>query len=255
MFIDTHAHLTDKRFDTDRSDALARASGAGVKRIIEVGCSTGEWQEVLAFCRNNANVSCVLGIHPQNAKEGTDEALAELEKLCAENPAVVGIGETGLDYHYENAPRDVQKNVFLRHIALAKKLGLPLVVHCREAYPDFLALLDTLPDREFRGVVHCFAGTVEEAGVLLSKGFLLGIDGPVTYPNGEGLRRVVASTSLDKLLLETDSPYLAPQAYRGKRNEPGYVPLIAEEIARIKGADVETVAAVTTASAKILFGL
>ncbi|MHB9155794.1 MAG: TatD family hydrolase [Endomicrobiales bacterium] len=254
-YIDTHAHLSDKRFDGDRPEALGRARDAGVTRIIEVGCEEKDWERTLALCDGNPGVYCILGIHPQEAKAVSPETFRKLETLAKSSAKVVGIGETGLDYHYEYSPRDVQKQAFLRHAGLAGELNKPLVIHCRNAYPDLIELLRTMPEGLLRGVVHCFSGNPEEAQELTRRGFLIGIDGPLSYPNAAKLRRVVEQLPLEAMLLETDSPYLAPQAHRGTRNEPSYVPLIAQEIARVKGISLGTVAETTTARAERLFGI
>lgn len=252
MYIDTHAHLLDPRFDVDRDAVIGRAAELGVGSIIEIGCDPDGWQTVLAFCERRG-ARCVLGIHPQDAQRSSDDLLTALEDL-ARRPDVVGIGETGLDYHFENSPRAVQKDVFEKTLDIAQRAGKPVVIHCREAYPDLLALLAarrTLP----RGVVHCFSGTPEEALRLVDRGFLLGIDGPVTYPKNAALKAVVRQVPLEKIVLETDSPYLPPQEHRGERNEPSYLPRIAAEVAALKDVPVEEVARVTSAAAAALFGL
>lgn len=254
--IDTHAHILDERFDDDRDAALTRARAAGVDVIIEVGCAPDQWQKALDFAGRHPGIACLLGIHPQDAAAADEAALNTLEQLCARN-AVAGIGETGLDYHFETAPRARQQESFLRHIAIARKLSKPLCIHCREAYPDMLAILARECSRPgtLTGVVHCFSGSLAEARSLTDMGFLLGIDGPVTYPSAKTLKEAVAAMPLASLILETDCPYLPPQEYRGQRNEPAYLPLIAREVARLKNISPETVESVTTATARRLFRL
>jgi TatD DNase family protein len=256
MFIDTHAHVSDKRFDADRADSIGRARENNVSHIIEIGCEPGIWNKTLKLAEDYPGVSCAVGIHPQEAKLCTDEILRELAKMSA-HPNVCAIGETGFDYHYENSPRDKQKEIFIKHIALSREVRKPLVIHCRDAYPDLLAILNAESDNgeKLRGVIHCFSGSLDEARQLIALGFLLGIDGPVTYPKATALKEVVKELPLDRFLLETDSPYLPPQTYRGERNEPSYLPLIAQEIALLKQVSLETVAAGTTENAKNLFGI
>ncbi len=233
MFIDTHAHLTDERFDPDRPEVISRARASGVSKIIEIACEPGYWSKALELSSANNDIFCALGIHPQEAQLSDEALFSKLSELI-KNPKVIAIGETGLDYHHENSTREKQREVFIKHIELAANSGKPLVVHCREAYPD---LLDILNGKSYRGVVHCFSGSLQDSEKLLEMGFYLGIDGPVTYPGAKELRRVVAAIPLDRILIETDCPYLPPQPHRGGRNEPSFVSLIAKEIAMIKGID------------------
>lgn len=256
MFIDTHAHLTDSKFDADRRETIARARAAGIGHIIEIGCECDEWEAALRLAAENPDVSCALGIHPQAAASADAAALARLETL-AQNSRVVGIGETGLDYHYEKAPREVQKEVFKLQIGIARRRGKPLVIHCREAYADFMPIVDEFfpAPSERPGVIHCFSGTPAEALKLADLGFCIGIDGPVTYPSSRALRETVVLLPARSLLLETDCPYLAPQARRGTRNEPAYVPMIAEEVARARQIPLEELARITGENARALFQL
>ena len=256
MFIDTHAHLLDERFDKDRMDAVKRASGAGVGIIIETGCVQASWLKTLEFTEKNENIYCALGIHPQNAKTATDKNFSDLEKL-AQNIKCVAIGETGLDYHYEYSPREIQKEVFIKHLNTARKCSKPITIHCRDAYKDLIEIIkkEFIANGPVKGVIHCFSGTSAEAAALIELGLLLGIDGPVTYPSAGELRSVVEHVPLDSVLLETDSPYLPPQKYRGQRNEPAFIPLIAEQIAQIRKLDCNIVEKTTTTNAAALFGL
>ena len=256
MFIDTHAHLLDERFDKDRQDAVKRALSAGVARIIEIGCTQGSWQKALEFAEKNENIYCALGIHPQDAKTASEKDFSELERL-SRNIKCVAIGETGFDYHYEYSPRQIQKEVFLSQLKIARRATKPLIIHCREAYKDLIETIesDFSANGPLKGVIHCFSGTKTDAAKLIQLGFMLGIDGPVTYPSANDLRETVETVPLESILLETDAPYLPPQKYRGQRNEPAYIPLIAKQIAEIKKINVEAVEKNSTDNAVSLFGL
>lgn len=250
MIIDTHAHILDRSFDSDR-DAVILAARKENVLIIESALTPTEWAAAYEISKKHGNFFYTAGFHPHDAKKVTDEGMAELMDFC-KNKNALAVGETGLDYHYKNSPVEVQKEVFARHINLALSLGKPLVVHCRDAYADCLALLSSY-SKNYRGVVHCFSGRWEDAIAFLEMGFFLGIDGPVTYPNAEKLRAIVRDVPLGKIMVETDAPYLTPQKFRGKRNEPGYVRYIIEEIARIKNLSFDETAAATTANARALF--
>jgi TatD DNase family protein len=251
MLIDTHAHLTDTRFDADRPDAVKRAAAAGVSRIIEIACEPASWPKALELAASNQGITCAVGLHPQEAKLWNPGTGEELKRLAA-MPLVSAVGETGLDYHYENSPRQKQKEVFELHIELALEAGKPLIIHCREAYEDLLAVLN---GARCRGVVHCFSGDARQAEAFLALGLYLGIDGPVTYPKSHELKKAVEAVPSDRILLETDSPYLPPQPHRGQRNEPAYLGLIAEEVARIKGLSREELETAAEKNARLLFNL
>lgn len=253
MYIDTHCHLLDSRFDKDREGAILRLFEAKVELLIEISCEIEKWKSAIDFACVNPHIYVAVGIHPQDAKTASEKSFIELENI-AKSDKVAAIGETGLDYYYENSPRDVQQDVFMRHIDLSVNINKPLVIHCRDAYKDLIAILNAqtkLP----KGVIHCFSGTPDDAKQLIDLGFYIGIDGPVTYPNAKILRKTVENMPLEKFLLETDSPYLPPQARRGERNEPCYLPLIAEEISKIKNISIEKVSQVTTENARRLFNI
>lgn len=252
-FIDSHCHVTDDSFDPDRSAVLARARAAGVELFLEVGCTPGYWEKALTLAAAEPDVRCIIGLHPQEARLMTPELYSKISELCA-LPAVAGIGETGLDYHYETSPRETQRTVFLQHIELAQNLSKPLSIHCRSAYPDLFSLLATVA-APWRGVIHCFSGTPEDAERLVSMGFHIGIDGPVSYASAKSLKDTVKRIPLERILLETDCPYLPPQEFRGKRNEPSYLGLIAQAVADIRGISRDEVAAVTTRAARMLFAV
>jgi len=256
MFIDTHAHLLDDKFETDRYEVITKAFENRVEKIIEIGCDKKNWDKTLEFASKNKNVFFTLGIHPQEAKTADKNDFIKLAEMAL-NPKCAGIGETGLDYHYEYSPRPVQKEVFLTHLNTARKVKKPLIIHCREAYSDLIDILenDFKENGSLEGVIHCFSGSMEDSKKLINLGFLIGIDGPITYPNSSLLRETVKNIPLEKILLETDSPYLSPQKYRGKRNEPAYLTLIAENIAEIKQLPLSRVEEITTANASKLFGV
>ncbi|MFH1369409.1 MAG: TatD family hydrolase [Elusimicrobiota bacterium] len=255
MYIDTHAQLLDTPFDSDRDSVISRAAEKGVDRIIEIGWEPGIWKSTVKLSETRENIFCALGVHPHDAGKAGARELNELRVLL-DNPGVKAVGETGLDYYYKNSPVELQKNHFIRHIELAKETGKPLIIHCREAFKDLIGIVSMYYDGSRpAGVSHCFAGSVDEARTMIALGFLIGIDGPVTYPSAKVLKEVVAAIPLEKILLETDCPYLPPQAFRGKRNEPSYLTYIAEEVAKIKNVSVDTVARITTENAVNLFNL
>lgn len=254
MFIDTHCHILDSSFNKDRETIISNSLNKNVKKLIEIGCEVQDWQSVISFAEQKNNVFCAIGLHPHDAKLISKENLLKLEELCG-SKKVVGIGETGLDYYYENSPRNLQKDSFIEHLKISYKLRKPVIIHCRNAYTDLINILKSEHKNcnFFSGVVHCFSGNLQEAKEIISLGFYLGIDGPVTYPNARLLRSIVQEMPLEKILLETDSPYLPPQIYRGKRNEPSHLVFIAEEIAKIKKVGIGVVAKATTDNANRLF--
>ncbi len=258
-FIDTHAHLDDPRFDRDREDVLKRAWAAGLKAIITVGCWDGKkgFGPIVEIIKDQPSIYAALGVHPHDARKATNDAPFDLiRRLALEHKKrIVAIGETGLDYHYDNSPREVQREVFIRHIRLARELGLPLIVHSREAQKDTMEILESECAGDVGGVLHCFSGSRDMAERALSLGFYISFSGVVTFPGAEALRDVARKTPLERILIETDCPYLAPVPMRGKRNEPAFVVHTARRIADIKGLSTDDVARVTTLNAGELFGL
>ncbi|MFA7074218.1 MAG: TatD family hydrolase [Endomicrobiaceae bacterium] len=252
MLIDSHAHTCDEKFDNDREETLARAFSGGVKYIIEVGCEPENWDKVFELSKKE-NIFSMFGIHPQDASKFNDKVFNEMKKLL-EDKKCVAVGEIGLDYHYEYSPKNIQKQVFIKQMELAVEINKPVSIHCRSAYDDMLKILRNLNEMP-KGVIHCFSGTLSEAKEVLDMGFLIGIDGPCTYPKSDKLKDVIANVPIEKLLVETDCPYLAPQLYRGQRNEPYYVTEIAKKIAEIKGMLFEDVCNATTSNAVNLFNL
>ena len=257
-FIDTHAHLADARFDVDREEVLARAAAAGVARIVEIGASLEDWPKVLALSRARPNlVRCALGLHPYEADRGTPEVLERWGRQ-ASLPEVVAIGEIGLDYARSPLQPEVQKEALRRILDACRPWGKPVIIHCREAYADLRTILAAAfaGPRLARpwGVIHCFSGSMEDAQFLVQAGFMLGADGPATYPKNAYLREALRAAGPENTVLETDSPYLPPQSSRGRRNEPKVVAEIAEALAKVWGLSLDAVARVTTWNARRLFG-
>lgn len=254
MFTDTHTHMDSLSFQEDRHEALMRAYEAGVTRIVNVGFNRETIPTTLELSRQYDFVYAVLGWHPQDAKDMTPEDLEELEELL-KLPKVVALGEIGLDYYWDTSPKDVQARVFREQIRLAKKLGMPIVIHNRDAHQDILEILKEEKAAEVGGIMHCFSGSWETAQICLDMNFHISFGGPVSFKNAKQPKEVLARVPLDRLLLETDAPYLTPHPFRGKRNETGYVRYVAEAAAEIRGMSVEEIARITTENAVKLLGL
>lgn len=254
MFTDTHTHMDSESFQEDRHEALMRAYDAGVTRIVNVGFNRETIPTTLELSRRYDFVYAVVGWHPQDAKDMTPEDLEELESLLTQ-PKVVALGEIGLDYYWDTSPKDVQARVFREQIRLARKLGKPIVIHNRDAHQDILEILKEEKAAEVGGIMHCFSGSWETAKLCLDMNFHISFAGPVTFKNAKQPKEVLARVPLDRLLLETDAPYLTPHPYRGKRNETGYVRYVAEAAAEIRGMPLEELARVTTENAVALLGL
>ena len=255
--IDTHAHVHDRSFDGDRDAMLARARARGVDAVVTVGCDLEDSRRACEISERYG-LAATIGVHPHEAKDAPDDLAAALDALRAEYGArVVAVGETGLDYHYDHSPRDVQRAVFVAQLAYARERGLPLVFHQREAHEDFLAALRAGYDPHTqRGIVHCFTGTPDEARVFAGDlGLVLGIGGVVTFKTAAALRDAVKEVGLDAIVLETDCPYLAPVPHRGARNEVAFVADTARVVADVLGTDVATVVARADANARRVLGL
>jgi TatD DNase family protein len=255
--IDSHAHIDFPQFDEDREEMLARAQAAGITTLLAIGTGPGpeKLDAALPYAEQHDWIYTSVGVHPHEAKEVTQEHLDRLAAL-AKYPKVIAWGEIGLDYHYDFSPHEVQQRVFRDQLALARQAKLPIVIHCREAWPDCLAILE----EDWRasglgGILHCFSGTLEEARRGLEMGFLVSFAGNMTYPKAQNLRDVAAALPLDRLLIETDSPYLAPQPKRGKRNEPAYVAEVARTLASVRDLPAEDVARATTENFRKFFHL
>ena len=253
MFFDTHCHLDTQPFDADRDAVLARAHAAGVTRFLNPSYDLDSSRRAAALAAARPDVWAAVGVHPNDIGHLDDQCLYEIEQL-SQQPRVVAIGEIGLDYHWNTFPRQQQIDGFVRQLQLAQRLHLPVIIHCRDAYEDTLDVLSKFKiedanNLQFSILLHSFAGNSQQAEEALGRGYYLGIGGPITYPKNESLREIVREMPLGQLLLETDTPYLSPQKFRGKRNEPSHIPLIAERIAQIRGISVAELGAATTANA------
>ncbi len=251
-WIDSHAHLDDRAFDKDRAAVIARCSEASMG-VLTIGSSLQSSHEAVRLANRYRTVWATVGIHPHNAKSVDEAALIKLKEL-ARDKLVVGIGEIGLDYYRDLSPRDRQRQGFAQQLILAAELNLPICVHNRESTDDLLAILKN-DGKLHHGVIHSFLGDEILAEEFLALGLYLGIGGPVTFPKNAVLREAVKHVPLDRILLETDCPYLTPVPYRGRRNEPAYVRYVAEEIANLKGLALQDVAEQSTENAIRLFGL
>lgn len=251
MLFDTHAHYDDEAFDADRDALLTALPRRGIGLILNPGCDVESSRKAAAYAAAYPHVYAAVGIHPENCGGCAADDLAAIRTL-AQQPKVVAIGEIGLDYYWEeNPPRDFQQQVLRQQLALAQELALPVIIHDREAHADTLSIVREFPG--VTGVFHCFSGSPEMARELLQMGWYLGFDGPVTYKNARRAPEVAAVTPPERMLIETDSPYMTPVPYRGKRNDSGYVYLVAEKLAAWKGLAPEELARITTENGKRLF--
>ena len=251
MLVDSHCHLDFPDFAAEREAIVARARSAGVETMLTIGTRLDEFATVRAIAEAHNEIWCSVGVHPHEAKDYAALAPQQLVALAA-HPKVVGIGETGLDFHYDLSPRDIQERLFRTHIAASRETGLPLIIHAREADGEVAGILDE--ERPPPGVMHCFSSGRPLAEAALALGFYISISGIVTFRNAEELRAIVRDVPLDRLLVETDAPYLAPAPYRGKRNEPAYVAATAAAVAELKGIELQHLAATTSANFFRLFG-
>ncbi len=253
--IDSHAHIDFPQFDADRDAMLARARAAGVTTLLAIGTGPGpeKLDAALPYAEANDWIYTTVGIHPHEAKEVTPEHLEAMAKL-AQHPRVIAWGEIGLDYFYDHSPRDVQERVFRQQMELAHAAALPIIIHCRDAWSDCLALLQEVwKPTALGGILHCFSSTVEDAKRGMDMGFIVSFTANVTYPKAQNIRDVAKVLPLENILIETDSPYLAPQPVRGKRNEPAYVVEVAKLLANVRDLPVEVIAAQTTENFRRFF--
>ncbi len=250
MLVDSHCHLDFPDFEAERNAVIARARAVGVGTMLTIGTRLDQFPGVRAIAESEDDIWCSVGAHPHEAADHA-HLLPERLTTLTQHPKVVGIGETGLDYHYDLSPRDIQERVFRAHIAASQMTGLPLIIHAREADDDIARILRA--EQPLSGVMHCFASGRALAEAALEIGFLISISGIATFKNADELRDIVRDVPLDRLLVETDSPYLAPVPYRGKRNEPAFVKATAAVVAGLKGVEPEELAAATTANFFRLF--
>ena len=251
MLIDSHAHIQLDGFDEDREAVLARAHEAGIHAILTIGFDLQTSRGAISLAEKHEQIYATVGMHPHDAKNFDDEILQIFRELAV-HPKVLALGEMGLDYYRDLSPRPIQKKTFNQQLDLAEELDLPIIIHNREAYHDILPILQERCGR-IRGVMHCFSGDVEIMHKSLDLGFYIGIGGPVTYRKSDALQAVAQEVPPDRLLVETDCPWLAPQFRRGKRNEPAYVRAIAEKIAELRGIGLEEIGQITTRNFEQLF--
>lgn len=254
MLIDTHAHLNAIQYQEDLEEVIERAQSEGVEIIVVVGFDRETITRAIELADTYEFIYATVGWHPVDAIDMTDEDLKWIEELCS-HPKVVALGEMGLDYYWDKSPKEIQKEVFRKQIVLAKKVKLPIIIHNREATADIIEILEEENASEVGGIMHCFTGSVEVAKQCMDMNFYISFGGPVTFKNAKKPKEVAAEIPLDRLLIETDCPYLTPHPFRGKRNEPSYVKYVAEQIAELKGVTFEEIAQKTSDNAKRFFGI
>jgi len=249
QLVDSHCHLDGKSFDSDRDAVIARARAAGVEWMVAIGTGDGppDLEAGIRLADAYPFIYATVGVHPHEAAKATDETWTELLALTA-HPKCVAVGEIGLDYHYDFSPRETQKAVFIRQMQIARDASQPIVIHTREAWDDTIALIREHWDPELGGIFHCFSGGPAEAQQVLDLGFHISFSGIVTFPKATDIHDAAKMVPADRLLIETDAPYLAPIPFRGKRNEPAYVQHTAARVAALRGVPVEEIAALTTAN-------
>ncbi|HZK25988.1 MAG TPA: TatD family hydrolase [Thermoclostridium sp.] len=254
MIVDSHAHYDDKQFDTDRADVLKRVQQQGVTRVVNPASNLISAQRCIELSEEYDFVYCAVGIHPHDSQEYSQQS-EEIIREMAAHKKVVAIGEIGLDYHYDFSPRDIQKQCFAAHIQLALQLNLPMIIHNRESHKDILDIIRAEKGFNAGGVFHCFTGSVEMAKEVLDMGFYIALGGAVTFKNAKRPVEVARYVPIDRLLVETDSPYMAPVPHRGKRNDSGYLNEIIQKISEIRNSDFDDIANKTAQNANKLFGL
>lgn len=252
MLFDTHTHINAEQFKEDLDEVIERAKEAGVANMVVVGFDRETIEEALKLIHTYDFLYGAIGWHPVDAIDMTEEDLKWIEEL-ATHPKIVALGEMGLDYHWDKSPKEIQHEVFRKQIRLAKKLNMPIIIHNREATEDIIAILKEEKAETVGGIMHCYSADLETAMACMDMNFFISFGGPVTFKNATLPKEVAKEIPLDRLLIETDCPYLSPHPYRGKRNEPARVKLIAEKIAELKEMSLEEIAAITTENAKRLF--
>lgn len=251
MLFDTHAHMDDRAFDEDRQTLLASLPGQGIGLLMNPGCSLESSRRADALSRAYDYIYAAVGSHPDAADEVDPAVLAEYRQLCRENPKIRAIGEIGLDYHYEDIPRDRQQAAFRAQMGLARELGLPVIVHEREAHEDGIRIVEEFP--EVTGVFHCYSGSAEMAKWLIRRGWYIGFTGVLTFKNARRAVEAAAAIPLERIVLETDCPYMSPEPFRGKRNDPGRLYRMAERLAEIRGLPLEEIHRITFENGKQLY--
>ena len=250
MLFDTHAHMDDHAFDTDREELLRSLPEQGLTLVMNPGCSLESSRNAVRLAKEYDYIYAAVGSHPDAADEVNETVLAEYRELCKLNPKVKAIGEIGLDYHYEAIPREIQLKAFRMQMELARELKLPVIVHERDAHEDGMAVVRDFSD--VTGVFHCYSGSAEMARQLVDKGWYIGFTGVLTFKNARKAIEVVSSIPLDRIVLETDCPYMAPEPFRGRRNDPGKIYRMVEKLAEIRGLSVEEIQAITVENGKRL---
>lgn len=254
FLIDSHAHLDSGQYDADRPETIERAHQNGISHILSIGCDLASSRKNIELAQQYEQIYAAVGVHPHDAGDINDQTLEQL-RLMLDHPKVVAVGEIGLDYYRNRSPQNIQHQAFRRQIQLARKVDKPIIVHDREAHDDVLRILLEEDATTVGGVLHCFSGDLSMARKCLELGFYLSFPGPITYPKNQSTRDLIRYIPLDRILVETDCPYLSPQPHRGKRNEPAYVRHTAEKLAEIKGLSLEDVARITSRNCFNLFGL
>ena len=251
MLFDTHAHLDDRAYDADRTQLLESLPGQGLELVMNPGCSLESSRNASAMATQYPYLYAAVGSHPDAADEVNEDVLEEYRKLCKLNPKIKAIGEIGLDYHYEDIPRELQLKAFRAQMALAAELDLPVIVHERDAHEDGMAVVREFPT--VKGVFHCYSGSAEMARQLVDLGWYIGFTGVLTFKNARKAIEVAASVPLDRIVLETDCPYMSPEPFRGKRNDPGKLYRMAEKLAEIRDLPLEEIHRITTENGKRLY--
>ena len=251
MIFDTHAHMDDRAFDQDRDTLLSRLPEEGIALLMNPGCSLASSQAAVRLSNQYSYIYAAVGSHPDAADEVNDGVLEQYRSLCRNNPKVKAMGEIGLDYHYEDIPRDIQQRAFRAQMDLARELGLPVIVHEREAHEDGMKIAAEFPT--VTGVFHCYSGSLEMAKWLIERGWYIGFGGVLTFKNARKALEVAGNIPLERIVLETDCPYMAPEPFRGRRNDPGKLYRVAEKLAQLRGMTVEEVQAITLENGKALY--
>ena len=253
MLFDTHAHLDDHAFDEDREELIQSLPSKGISLLMNPGCSFETSKAASALSRRVDYIYAAVGSHPDSADEVDDQLITEYRQMCLGNPKIRAIGEIGLDYHYEDVPREIQQRAFRLQMKLAQDLNLPVIVHEREAHADGMTIVEEFPG--VRGVFHCYSGSADMAQWLVKRGWYIGFTGVITFKNARKALEVLTSIPRDRIVIETDCPYMAPTPYRGKRNDPGLVFLMAQKVAEMLAITTEEAQSITLENGKRLYGI